>query len=303
MNDDSTTRYLIRRALRIFPGYWVCLLVSAFALAPLMWIFRGRPGAFWTATDGPIQWLITNLPMVSGNHVIGQSLTGAPWPYDVNGSLWSLPFEFACYLMVGAFGFFAAIRQRRWPIVLFAICFFALNVVHHMVTPFGDPYYAPRLLDYGLFFACGAIVWAFAERIPATWWMATLAAIWLLAAAFAGQIFLFGGLAIAYLCIWLGARLPEWFHRIGRQHDVSYGLYLYAFPVQQVLTAAGVGRWGVGAYMSLAVLATLPLAFLSFVVVERPALALKSILRPGGHRRIGKLEGDPPVAPNSAARL
>jgi peptidoglycan/LPS O-acetylase OafA/YrhL len=78
-------------------------------------------------------------------------------------------------------------------------------------------------------------------------------------------------LPVAYLCLWVGASLPTLFQRIGREHDISYGAYIYAFPVQQTIALLGGASLGVAFYASACVLATLPLAAASWFVVEKPA--------------------------------
>ncbi len=59
------------------------------------------------------------------------------------------------------------------------------------------------------------------------------------------------------------------------RNDLSYGVYIYAFPIQQLLVIAGLATLGVFPFFVLATLATLPLAAMSWFIVEKRALALK----------------------------
>jgi peptidoglycan/LPS O-acetylase OafA/YrhL len=81
-------------------------------------------------------------------------------------------------------------------------------------------------------------------------------------------------------CVFVAAyELPELFRRIGKRTDLSYVIYIYAFPVQQTVSALLVPRgaaWATTLFVSL--IFTLILAWLSWTYVERPALALKSRL-------------------------
>ncbi len=77
----------------------------------------------------------------------------------------------------------------------------------------------------------------------------------------------------AYPLLWLGIHLP--FHRVGARNDYSYGIYIYAFPMQQLLAIWGANRWGYWPYALLSVAATAPLAVASWWIVERHALRLK----------------------------
>ncbi len=91
---------------------------------------------------------------------------------------------------------------------------------------------------------------------------------------------------IAYPMIWLGFHLP--FQRVGARNDYSYGLYIYAFPVQQLLAIWGVLHWGFFAYFGLTMAITFPLAIVSWWAIEKHALKLKRLELPsffGGAKR------------------
>ena len=76
--------------------------------------------------------------------------------------------------------------------------------------------------------------------------------------------------AIAYLCLYLGLELAR-FSRLVLRHDLSYGVYIYAFPIQQALLLSGLGSLGWAAFTCLSIACTLPLAAASWFFVERPA--------------------------------
>ena len=75
---------------------------------------------------------------------------------------------------------------------------------------------------------------------------------------------------LAYLLIWLGSVLPS--PAVVLRHDISYGLYIYAFPVQQLLILTGIHERGLLLYDLVALLATIPLAVASWLLVERPVM-------------------------------
>jgi len=79
----------------------------------------------------------------------------------------------------------------------------------------------------------------------------------------------------AYLVLW-AAQLPVgWMNRFGRGGDFSYGMYLYAFPVQQTLVTAGGASWPPTAYVMACFGVCLACAAASWHAIERPALRLK----------------------------
>ncbi len=83
----------------------------------------------------------------------------------------------------------------------------------------------------------------------------------------------FTAVFFAYPLLWLGIHLP--LQRVGARNDYSYGVYIYAFPMQQLLVVWGANRWGYWPYTLLCVAATAPLAVASWWIVERNALRLK----------------------------
>src|SRR5262249_51467426 len=124
-------------------------------------------------------------------------------------------------------------------------------------------------------FLLGAALFVFRDRIPISRWCACAAAL-IFAATLALRLYPgFGEVAMAYLWIWFAVRLP--LRRVDARGDYSYGVYIYAWPVQQVLALYGLYRWGPLPFLVLSVLGTLPVAMASWYFVERPALSLKWI--------------------------
>ncbi|GAA1992004.1 hypothetical protein GCM10009817_37680 [Terrabacter lapilli] len=89
-------------------------------------------------------------------------------------------------------------------------------------------------------------------------------------------------LHLSYLVLWLGARLPG---GLATKHDLSYGIYIYAFPLQQVMVTLGVsGAVSPLWFAALSLIVTAPAALASWMLVERPALRLRPAV-------FGQLEG------------
>jgi peptidoglycan/LPS O-acetylase OafA/YrhL len=80
---------------------------------------------------------------------------------------------------------------------------------------------------------------------------------------------------LVYPLLWLGIHLP--FHMVGARNDYSYGVYIYAYPVQQLLVIWGASRWGYWPYALLSVVAVVPFATASWWAIEKHALRLKSL--------------------------
>ncbi|OAK54847.1 acyltransferase family protein [Rhodococcoides kyotonense] len=153
MNEQSTSKYLWRRVLRIYPGYWVCIAVVGLVAAPIVWFLAGNNGlGVFTRADGGLAYFLKNITLfrgqvdVAGTTSIDQFLFQSDW----NGSLWSLPFEFACYLIVAVLGITASLRRTKLPIYLTGLVLLALNVVYQYGPLEIESYYAERFLTFGL---------------------------------------------------------------------------------------------------------------------------------------------------------
>jgi len=114
----------------------------------------------------------------------------------------------------------------------------------------------------------------FSDVIPMTrtWFLVALGLC--IASIYAGWLDYGGLIAFAYVVVWVGLELP--IRDLERRGDLSYGIYLYAFPVQQLLAVRAGYRWGVAVYILLTLVLVVPLAVGSWFLVERPALRWKS---------------------------
>ncbi len=207
-------------------------------------------------------------------------LSHVPFPGAFDGALWTLYNEFLCYLFVVALGILAILR--RAPALILAIAPILLVLLAHtyrlFVFPFSIFYVGmfhgvDAYIAQAAYFFVGAAVYLYRNRVRLhVNLFVVMCALTALAAPtkLARYVLPF---AFSYVLPWLAFRLP--FHNAARFGDFSYGLYIYAFPVQQLLALVGIPHWGFWGYLLLSVTATLPLAFLSWHVVERRCLGLK----------------------------
>lgn len=267
LSSTSVLRYLWKRLLRIYPALLVCAGVTAFVLGPIYSQLGAR--AYLASREGWTYAALAVLPNLRDS--IG-TVQFYPGGWSVNASLWTIPQEIACYLIVA--GLAAARWLRLWIVLALAglawlFCWAPLGVE------------APgRVWQFVLvapaFFTGSAVYLASARGLLSPGMGLISLALLLVFAAlgWSRQAFpILGSCPVLLLAMSSRIRLP----RLTRLGDISYGVYLYGFP------AALVARSLLGSTASwLTVFAiSLPaaclLGLLSWRLIERPALALKSI--------------------------
>lgn len=274
--DPHAGRFAARRLLRIWPGLAVLIALAALVWGPLV-----SSLSFVEYYRHPLLPKYFNNLRFSFRDGLPLRFEGNALPTAIDGSLWTIPLELKCYLALAVFGIVGLLRPR-WVVPALTLLVLAAYAV---VEPRGDRMVAffdwslerRFLLEFGLFFFAGVALWrlnAFASGRRAS--MLTAAG-WLLGAvALAADRPLLGlWCALPVTVLTLGTASLPYLRRAGRFGDLSYGLYIYAFPVQQTLIWLLKDKLSWGAVLVLTLLSTFTLAFASWHLVEKRALRLK----------------------------
>ncbi len=264
------------RALRLFPALAAVLALSAFVLGPLLTDLRF--GDYFKSKQ-TYSYLVSNLTLVRMQWDLPGVFVRNPVAGAVNGSLWTLWPEVQMYLLVFLLGLLAlpwASSRRAFIVGLGMVIAIVVGWTQH-----GDlgghrlePSTLGRLAPY---FALGAVLYLLRAYFPTT---GAVPAVAILAAAATWRMPAFVPLfavALAIVVVWMAHAPLGYLSRWGCLGDFSYGLYIYAFPIQQTLYAALPG-WGRYSHFALAYTIALACAVMSWWLVEKPALALKKRL-------------------------
>jgi peptidoglycan/LPS O-acetylase OafA/YrhL len=199
----------------------------------------------------------------------------------VNGSLWSLPYEWFCYLGMALLTALGAVRRMRAMLVsIFVLLWIAFAFSWFAPQLFRQTFPCRCLVELimlSLYFVAGAICYLYRERVLFSATLFFAAGVVLLGGTLLGAFGLVAPIAVPYAFLWLACRLP--ITRFDAPGDFSYGLYIYAFPVQQTLASLGLPAAGFVLYILSSALVTAILAILSYRYVEAPCLKLKHIGR------------------------
>lgn len=257
-------RFVEARLLRLFPALAVVLVVTIVVAGAFY--TTASPSEFWV---GAATYLLRNVTLFFLQYPLPGVLEGNPYGPVLNGSLWTLQYEVLCYAGVFAAG--VAGLLRRGPML--AGLLVAAAVVH-AAAPMVDLH--PRLkllIELGFPFAVGVGLFVWRDRVPLS---GVLAATLLLLAGLLRPTPLFATafvVALSYASFWIGCLRSPMLQAYNRLGDYSYGMYIYAFPIQQL--AAHHGATSPLLNIAVALPLTLVCAVLSWVLVEKRALALK----------------------------
>jgi peptidoglycan/LPS O-acetylase OafA/YrhL len=240
--------YLVKRILRIEPGLIASLVVTVILLA---FVTTAPAAEYWRAAA---MYVVRNALLYPATYDLPGVFQAAPMAGVVNGVLWTLRLEFTFYLIL------MVVRARpAFVYALLALCA-AVWLGMTVLTPHWADEKLTRIAYLaarnGMLFFAGAALQLRGTTIP----------VWLGAASVVAFPFV-GPLALPTAVMGLArpGKLPA---------DLSYGVYIYAFPIQQWLAIHGQLN------VATAVAATIPFALASWFLVERPAMKLKPGPRP-----------------------
>ena len=265
--------FFAKRLLRIVPGLFVATLAT---VAVVGVFFTSLPLMSYLTNQETLNY-INNIFIYNPSFTLPGAFAANPYPNAVNGSIWTLAYEFTMYLVVALIGIFKLYKKIP-PIILWL----GLFGVVLFITIFGKqpPSHSLFYLDiaqmsiFALIFFSGIIMHKYGERIKLDYRLGILSI-----ALFIGLVLvlpkaapLFAATLLAYGLFSLGkSPVLSWTSRFG---DFSYGLYIYAFPVQQMIASITQTDSVVKMFVA-SLIVTFVIAVLSWHLVESQALKLK----------------------------
>jgi len=271
IHDPHVVRYLAKRFLRVWPGLAVVTLLAVFVIGPLvsnltLHDYFHDPRT-WNYLRALYLKIIFHLPGVFVDN---------PFPDAVNGSLWTVRIEFRWYLYLLALGMASYVVKPQWRrsvfLVSIAVLVFYYFALHHPQTQSDRSW----TLDYGMYFCLGALMCLYRDQWKTICWLCALAAG--VIASCLGQTIMAALLIMTPTVIVFGRAATPLIKDVGRFGDFSYGVYIYAFLLQQTLAWFFGDRLSFTFHLVLVTVMTLMCACLSWHLVEKPALSLKKYL-------------------------
>lgn len=286
LNGASTRFYAASRLLRIYPALLVCLVVCIIAG---MFLTRADLSEYFSSQT--LQFFFGNLfPFFWQEQRALPGVFAPPWD-AVNGPLWTIKYELACYIV--AFGvFMLPHRMRRYGFAALcgaAVCIWLAPVEAWQMMPATLENRVLRLeyFNMGFFryyaaiFFLAAVARIIVANSPRRW----LGVFFLMGCVLVlfhgtpiGLLAVLATVALAGICV--GSSPLLYFNGKYRRTfgDLSYGTYLYGWPISLTCVLWLLPLIGFWPAVTIAVAATLTVAWASWKLVERPALRLKKFV-------------------------
>jgi peptidoglycan/LPS O-acetylase OafA/YrhL len=273
------------RVARILPGYAVAVIAGAFVVGWLAWLKEPatRPAFLNLDPSGPFGYVARSLlfPVELSYGVSGAFLNSTPYGVAsgqsvVNGSLWTLPLEVRCYVVIGLLALVARRFAARWTLTAAWIAVGALAVSYRAAPTLTKFVFGPitneSLTMLLLVFLSGALVGVWGDRIRL---IGPVPVVALVVAMIVGRhsLFLSNHLGNASLALLLPpvamaiAPIGAWLRGV----DLSYGMYLYAWPVQQLVAMYAITDSRI-MFIVVSTIATAALAAGSWFIIEQPVM-------------------------------
>jgi peptidoglycan/LPS O-acetylase OafA/YrhL len=238
MRSTSVWSYLRKRILRVYPGF---ILLTVLTIAIVIPLSSGHLAGEHIETQVALAvWKTVSLSDLKYSGAFSSN----PFPGVINGSLWTIRFEFLCYIGLAVLSICGVLRRRRLCLALFALWLivgFGIAVFHPTIRQYGYGHDA-RANDWDFVirlvpaYLAGVVGYLYVDKLLITKSRIAGAVALLTAAVFIPHGMLIAmPLAVAYLILCFARSNSVRLHEFGKYGDFSYGTYLYAFPIQQLV--------------------------------------------------------------------
>lgn len=282
MTQPSWRDFLIKRIARIYPAFIVCSLVCGLLVAPL-----GSTSSHYFEKLNVVGFLSGILTLQ--RPAIPDTFQNLPNPL-VNGAMWSISYEFQCYLLVLVMGVLGAIKRPRWWLVFFGtatLLFIASRLVHELPIGTHRISLEQPIFLLAVFFLAGSGCYVFGSHLKFNLAGLMLAVVGMVFSLSHSRLAAIGtatfGTYILFCTAFANSSLLD---RLRPKNDVSYGIYLYGWPVQQGLLNV-IPHLHPSVYCLLTLLISTGLGHVSWRLIERPAMTKSKwfLMKQSGERR------------------
>lgn len=288
INSPTAVNFMTKRLLRLLPALVLSLAVCAFFIAPLLANIPLR--SFLRLPEaGPLNFFFKN--MIFGILGDAWSIQGVfehnPFPNTINGSLWTLKYELVMYIGLALMQF-SSLKVKKLQLLIgfvlitvFMLLDQAFNI--RLFNPKSDYWWVLNTYNQrdffmlAFYFMSGSMLYIFKDKIPMNIYLIIGLTILLVAASNFGHLNYVTNLVFPYLVI--SVCINKRFALFAKPGDFSYGIYIYAFPIQQLVALLWRQYLSVPTFFLVSFAITLTASIISWKFIEEPVLNIKHKLR------------------------
>lgn len=267
INDPNFIRFTIRRALRIWPALILIVTATVFIIGP---IFTTLPVKEYLKHPDSFNYLYAILLKI--HFTLPGVFENSLFPQGINGSLWTIPLEVRCYVILAIMGLLGILKNKFIFLSVFSI-YLAWFISTQSVDLHGI-FQAKHELT--AFFFTGSLMFFFKnfwERNTAlTFSIVAITGTILIVLEFKYTSSL---ILLPFFTIYFGTRSYRFFTSFGKFGDPSYGIYLFSFPIQQIVITQYLNELGFTGTLLLSSFLSLLLGYISWHFFEKKVLKFK----------------------------
>ena len=275
LNRVNVLDFIVARFLRIYPALIVAMFFSVFIVGI---VFTSKSFIDYFSDIQTAKYFLKNITLIFGvEYFLPGVFTDVPSRGAVNGSLWTLPYEIRMYTYLAIIGSVIFYFQKDRSVKFIKIIFLTIGVVSVMLNIFN---YFYMIIDgkfirlFSMFFM-GSVFYIYREHIFLSSRMFYIGLSIISLSILQKEIFYVTySILVPYIVLFI-AYVPNGKVRLfNRGGDYSYGLYIYAFPVQQII-AVVIPNVSVAVMILSSFLFTMVLAYFSWHIIEKRFLGMK----------------------------
>lgn len=276
LREPNFIRYMVKRVFRIFPLLIVCVLITVFVLGPLLTDLS--VGEYFSH---PLTWAYLKNMALNINYALPGVFTDNIIANSVNGSIWCLPVELVLYVVIPIYISIGSCMPEKVRNVYYWIAAAAVCILGAVWTTwFYDTHYVFYNMDFSQailivpYYFVGSLVAVCKLEKYLNLQIASIAVI--LGAGFnflpAPFVYIAAYILIPYVILSIALAEKPVFAKLNNL-DISYGMFLFSFVIQQILVQVWVRQgWELNVYvlMILSILLSIMVGFAGEKLVEKP---------------------------------
>lgn len=289
MHSKNNKEFLFKRILRIFPPLIIMLLITIFVIGPMA--YQGDKANYYN--ESVTNYFTKNVNILGNtSYTIDGVFTNNPYPAAINGSIWVLKHEFMAYLVLIVCALCGLLKERKYTlgitillVILYVFGFNAkLNV--NWLANFGVFNELNEFIKILTYFFIGSTIYLYKDKIKMSFKLFVMALIILLFGISINLTKYVLIIAMPYLLIYLGTiRISKKKDILKKIGDFTYAMFIYAFPIQQLIVFYWKDKINIWQFMALSVGITTIISIIMTLLVDNNVKKFKKFIIPKLFRR------------------